>query len=68
MKLELKITGMSCHHCVGAVRQALGGVQGVVVEAVDVGSATIRTSADAQMEEVRLAIEKEGFQLAAVAV
>jgi copper chaperone len=39
--LQLEVAGMSCGHCVKAVRDALGSVPGVKVEAVQVGSAAV---------------------------
>lgn len=40
-KLTLAIGGMSCGHCVGAVTKALKGVEGVTVEEVKLGAATV---------------------------
>ena len=40
-KLTLEVSGMSCGHCVRAVREALDAVPGVNVEQVQVGSATV---------------------------
>ena len=40
-KLKLEVAGMSCGHCVLAVREALDSVPGVKVEQVQVGSATV---------------------------
>ena len=37
----IKIDGMSCGHCVAAVRSELEKLDGVKVEAVQVGSATV---------------------------
>ena len=39
--IELHPTGMSCAHCVRTVREALEGVDGVHVEAVEVGRAVV---------------------------
>ena len=39
--LNLSIDGMSCGHCVVAVRKALATVPGLRIERVDVGSATV---------------------------
>lgn len=39
--LELTIGGMSCQHCVRAVREALESVAGVTVSRVDVGRASL---------------------------
>lgn len=60
--LTMNISGMSCNHCVGAVTKALKSVNGVVVDEVAIGSATVtydesRTS-PAQIAE---AVEDEGY-------
>ena len=60
--ISMNISGMSCNHCVGAVTKALQSVDGVVVEQVTIGSATVsydesRTS-PAQIAE---AVEDEGY-------
>ena len=39
--LHLAIDGMSCGHCVAAVRDALAGLPGVTVQRVAVGSAAV---------------------------
>jgi len=39
--LKLDVSGMSCGHCVGAVRQALAEVPGVKVDDVSIGSASV---------------------------
>ena len=40
-ELKLEVSGMSCGHCVGAVREALAGVPGVKVDDVRIGSASV---------------------------
>jgi copper chaperone len=40
-QLKLEVSGMSCGHCVGAVREALAGVPGVKVDDVRIGSASV---------------------------
>ena len=40
-RTTLKIDGMSCGHCVTSVKKALADLEGVTVENVAVGSATI---------------------------
>jgi copper chaperone len=40
-RITLKVDGMSCGHCVKAVEKAIAGVQGVTLEQVAIGSATI---------------------------
>lgn len=39
--LEIEIQGMTCQHCVRAVREALTAVDGVNVERVGIGSAVV---------------------------
>ena len=60
--LNLSIDGMSCNHCVNAVRGALGHVPGVTVEKVEIGSARIaydpaRTTTQAILD----AVQDEGY-------
>ena len=40
-QMKLEVSGMSCGHCVHAVREALAAVPGVKVEDVNIGSATV---------------------------
>lgn len=40
-ELKLDIQGMTCGHCVAAVRQALETTKGVVVKDVRIGAATV---------------------------
>ena len=57
-QLDLRITGMSCGHCVAAVRDALGQLPGVDVKHVAIGAASVAvdtraTSPDSVVEAVR---------------
>jgi copper chaperone len=38
----LHIDGMGCGHCLNAVNRALGQLQGVTVDSVQIGRATVR--------------------------
>lgn len=40
-QLKLEVAGMSCGHCVHAVREALSSLPGVKVDGVSIGSATV---------------------------
>ena len=40
-QVNLKIDGMSCGHCVGAVKQALTKVDGVTITSLSVGQAVV---------------------------
>ena len=62
--LNLKIDGMSCGHCVGAVSSALKKVEGVNVESVAVGSAALEYDpSTTTLEQIRDAVAGAGFQV-----
>lgn len=62
--LELEISGMSCGHCVSAVRNALQELDGVDVKKVEIGAAMVdydpSRSSPAAIES---AIEDAGYQV-----
>ncbi len=60
----LTIDGMSCAHCISAVRSALETVPGATVESVEIGSAVVRLTPEADRIAVHTAIEDAGFDLA----
>lgn len=61
-KLELAIDGMSCGHCVAAVKAALEGLDGVRVERVEVGSASVAFDpARVATQRIVDAVEDEGY-------
>ena len=61
-KVTLEIEGMTCGHCVAAVKRALEGVEGVTVEQVSVGRATVAYAPGAVSPgALRDAVEDEGY-------
>jgi copper chaperone len=59
---RLSIDGMSCGHCVKAVRAALEGVAGATVEEVELGSATITHDAmRVPAERLAEAVTEDGY-------
>jgi len=65
--LTLKVTGMTCGHCVAAVTKALQkvpGVEGVEVS-LERGQAVVRGAADPQA--LIAAVKKEGYGAEAAA-
>ena len=65
--LSLEISGMSCGHCVGAVKTALEGVPGVAVEQVRIGSATVQVDSTAvTVDRISAAIADAGFAVSSV--
>jgi copper chaperone len=70
MKTEhVSIAGMSCHHCVMAVKKELGKLEGVTAAEVAIGSATI-TYDESRVERslIDAAIQKAGYTVVQVAV
>ncbi len=61
---RLEIEGMSCGHCVASVASALKSIDGVSVENVTVGSASLEYNpATTDMEKIRAAVSDAGFQV-----
>ena len=62
-QLKLEVAGMSCGHCVNAVREALAAVPGVKVEAVHIGSATVAfDEAKATVGDLVDAVSEAGYE------
>ena len=61
--VTLQIKGMSCGHCVSAVKQALGEVPGVKIENVAVGTAVISYDPDkTKTTDITAAIADAGYE------
>ena len=63
MKLNLKIDGMGCEHCIKSVREALEGVNGVKVLDVKIGSAEIEAENHSVLNEIREKLDDAGYDL-----
>jgi copper chaperone len=63
----IEIKGMSCQHCVGTVAKAVGSVPGVASVAVSLErqEASFEESAPVDLEAVRAAVRKAGFEAGA---
>lgn len=61
----LNVKGMSCSHCVIAVKQAAGSISGVSEVNVDLedGTVTITHSGEVSMNEVKKNIEDAGYDV-----
>jgi copper chaperone len=61
-RLNLKIEGMSCDHCVRAVRGRLERTPGVKVDEVTIGSALLDYDpAKTNIDDIEEAIADEGY-------
>ena len=61
MNKSILIDGMSCNHCVRAVKDALEKIDGVKIEMIGIGEACVDTNANITNEMLKKAIEEEGY-------
>lgn len=58
------VSGMSCTHCIRAVRNALDSVEGIEVQAVGLGTVTVDTPHGAALTgDITAAIENAGYRV-----
>jgi copper chaperone len=62
----ITVTGMTCGHCVSAVRTEIGKLPGVTEVDVDLESGAVTVTADPMpgTEALRAAVDEAGYQLA----
>lgn len=61
----LAVTGMTCGHCVGHVREALAALPGVSAEVdLDAGRATVSHPASVPVEDLLAAVDEAGYTAA----
>lgn len=66
MTYTVKISGMSCNHCVAAVKNALKDLPGVKALDVKVGEAVIETEGALDAQAVRNAVAEAGYEVVSV--
>jgi copper chaperone len=60
----IKIEGMSCQHCVMAVKKALGGIPAILQSDVQIGSAMVKyDESKIKKEDIESKIEKAGYRV-----
>jgi copper chaperone CopZ len=65
--VELKIEGMSCGHCVMAVRRELGKLTGVEINDVQIGSARVSLDEkEVPFGQLNQAVERAGYRVLSV--
>jgi copper chaperone len=63
----LTVEGMSCNHCVRAVRQALESVEGITIDEVGIGTVRLDVPAGSNLTgDITAAIENAGYHVSAV--
>ena len=64
-EVTIKIDGMSCQHCVAAVKKAVDAVEGISSSNVEVGSAIISfDESKTGREDISSAIQNAGYKIA----
>lgn len=65
MNSVVKVKGMSCQHCVTAVKKTLSSLEGVQDVSVNLekAEATLTHDGPVDMKEVRERIEKAGYEV-----
>jgi copper ion binding protein len=60
------VTGMTCEHCVGAVREEVGRIPGVTAVVVDLGTGQVTVTSEAPVtaDDVRAMVDEAGYELA----
>jgi copper chaperone len=63
-QITLRIGGMSCDHCLRAVRGALAVIPSVEIDSVNIGSAAVRFDpAKATVDQIVAAITDVGYEV-----
>lgn len=64
-KSVLQVSGMSCNHCVMAIKKAIGSIDGVsnVDVNLEKGTVAVDHSESVKLEEVKAAIEDAGYDV-----
>jgi len=62
---QLKITGMTCGHCVKSVKEALAAVPGVDEVEVELQEGSANISGSANLEALLAAVREEGYTVEA---
>ncbi|HKJ71358.1 MAG TPA: cation transporter [Gammaproteobacteria bacterium] len=60
--IDLKVTGMTCGHCVNAVKEALEEVAGVERADVSLDDGRARVSGEADPQALIKAVAEEGYE------
>lgn len=65
-KIMLNVEGMSCSHCVNAVKKAVGAIDGVGAVTVDLEGGTVTVEYDGARvspDRIKSGIEEQGYDV-----
>lgn len=62
--IELSVPGISCDHCVNAIKGEVGEVSGVTNVDVDLATKIVRITGAADLGAIRAAISEAGYEAA----
>lgn len=57
----LKVTGMSCGHCVRAITQAVQALDGAAEVQVELAAGEVRVASRLSLEQLLQAVREEGY-------
>lgn len=60
---ELKVEGMSCSHCVGAVTKSVLGVDDAAKVDVDLQSGMVRIESKQDLDAIKEAVSDAGYEV-----
>ncbi len=66
METVYTVSGMTCQHCVNAVSEEIGKIDGVAAVAVDLGSGAVTVTSAGPLPQatVAAAVEEAGYAIA----
>jgi len=65
-KIILNVEGMSCSHCVNAIKKSVGELDGVSNVDIDLAAKSVKVEFDSNKvseENIKLAIEDQGYDV-----
>ena len=61
--MEIKVNGMTCHHCAANAQKAIASVEGVTKATVSLDEGMAYVEGDFNAEDIRKAVESIGFEM-----
>lgn len=61
MKVQLKVTGMTCNHCISMVNKAIAKLQADAKVSVDLEQQLVSVESDLSAEDIVKALDEAGY-------